>query len=431
MKYLLLIFVGLLFVFAGCQSGEAETAVSPTPVLPTPTDTPIPPTPTPEPTAVSPTEEPETVDLIGLEEALQAVVDAQVEAGFPGAVLLVDAPDIGFKWQGAGGMADVDAGIPMEPDTPFRLGGTEFMMTGAVIVRLVEEDLIKLDDPISLYLDAEITDQLNGPDGEPYGEMITVRHLLNNTSGVAGYFFRGEEDKDANQVNDFMELIVADPDKVWQPEEMIVHSTKNMASEFAPGEGWGGSDVNATLLGLVIEAVAGMNLDEAYQKWLFEPLGMKHTFMAQAGDSRMKDVAQANFNPTVNVSDYSSLSWMWGDVVSTTGDINRFMWALINGDIFSDPASKELMLERVSMASGGYPGISLGLGVLTIDFNEFGMPEIGEILGNSGAWNGFAYYWPKHNIVLTGTLNQVQPMGAYTELAMPTMLTVLPYVAED
>ena len=174
-----------------------------------------------------------------------------------------------------------------------------------------------------------------------------------------------------------------------------------------------------------------MNLDDAYQKWLFEPLGMTHTFLAQVGDPRMQDVAQANFDETVDVSDYPSLSWMWGDVASTTGDLDRFMWALMDGDIFSDPASKELMLEGVSMESGGYPGISLGLGVLHIDFNQFGMPEIGEILGNSGMWNGFAYYWPKYNVVLTGTLNQALPMGAYSELAMPTMLTIVSYAAED
>jgi hypothetical protein len=46
-------------------------------------------------------------------------------------------------------------------------------------------------------------------------------------------------------------------------------------------------------------------------------------------------------------------------------------------------------------------------------------------------WNGFVYYWPQYNIVFTGALNESLPMDGYTELAMPTMQAILPYVSNE
>ena len=98
MKRLSLLIVVLMFVLSGCQGGEAETAVEPQPTQPPPTEKPEPTSVPPTETAPPPTEEPETAEYAELEAALQGVVDAQVEAGFPGAILMVDAPDIGFTW---------------------------------------------------------------------------------------------------------------------------------------------------------------------------------------------------------------------------------------------------------------------------------------------------------------------------------------------
>ncbi len=441
MKRLLCVFVVCLFVLAGCGGGatetpalsEVEVSVSPTPVPPSPTDTPIPPTatplpptPTPEPTAA----EPATADLAALEEALQAVVDAQVEAGFPGVILMVDAPDLDFTWQGAGGMADAAAGIPIKTDTPFRLGGVTNMMTAVVVMRLVEEGTIDLDVPISQYLDSDLTDLLNGPNDEPYGQTITVRQLLNHTSGVAGYFFT--EDRDNNGSDDFVDIVVNDPEKVWQPVEAVAYVAQNMEPQFAPGEKWGYSDTNFILAGLIIEASTGMRLSEAYQKYLFDPLGMAHTFLAQIDDPKLEDVSHVYYDD-LDVSGFASLSWQWGvgGIVTTADDLNHFMRNWVDDAIFTDPSSKEAMTQWVDMASSGYDDLYSGLGMIDIDFGAMGMPEIDEIMGHNGFWNGFVYYWPKHNIVLTGTLNQVNPMGAYTGPVFMIMQTILEHMGTE
>ncbi|MCB9422725.1 MAG: beta-lactamase family protein [Ardenticatenaceae bacterium] len=435
MKRLLLVFVVLLVMLVGCQSVAEETTIStavpenvePTPIPPAPTDTAVPPTDTPIP----PTEEPDTLDLADLEESLQAVVDAQVEAGYPGVVLLVDAPDLGFSWQGAGGMADAEAGIPMETDTPFRVVGMTGMMQAVVVLRLNEEGLLNLDDPISQYLDSTIIDQLSGPDGEPYGEAITVGQLLNATSGVAGYFLAAEEDMDGNNSDDMAEVIINDPDRLWLPEEVIAYSTSNLNTKSAPGEKFNSCDLENVLISLVIESVTGMSLDEAYQTWLFEPLGMSNSFLAQPGDPRLADVSHVYFMEGVDVSDYTSLSWLQVDVISTVDDLKRFMWDWVNDDVFTDPASKETMVAWTSMAAEGYDGIYYGSGAVKMAFGEWDMPEIGDLIGHVSLWNAFLFYWPQYNIVYAGTLNQARPFSTYPELAFPTMMTILPYVQTE
>ncbi|MCP4426287.1 MAG: beta-lactamase family protein [Chloroflexi bacterium] len=446
MKRLLFVFV-LLFVLVGCGGGaaetpalsEAETAVDPTPIPPSPTDTPIPPTPESEPTAVPPTDtplpptaepEPAMPDLASLEEALQSVVDAQVEAGFPSVVLMVDVPDLDFTWQGAGGMADAEAGISMEADTPFRLASISKMMIAAVMLRLAEEGMLDLDDPISLYLETAVTDLLNGPDGESYGEMIAIRQLLNHTSGVADYFSPTHTTNDGPE---FYDIFVNDPDKIWEPVEVITFAADNVEPQFAPGESWDYSNTNFIFAGLIIEEVAGMSLGDAYEEWLFGPLGMTDTFFAEVGDSRLENVSHA-FNEELDVSGYASLSWQWGlgGVVSTAGDLTHFMRAWVEGEIFTDPASKEAMVQWTSMAPAiGFDGLYYGLGMVDIDFGAMGSPEIDEIMGHNGMWNSFVYYWPKHNVVLSGTLNQAVPMDAYTGPVMMTMQTILAHVETE
>jgi D-alanyl-D-alanine carboxypeptidase len=429
MKRLLSIFAVVFVVVIGCQSTDSETAVEPRTTQPPPAEEPPPTAVPPTETAPPPTEEPQAADFSELEQALQAVVDAQVEAGFPGAILMVDAPDLGFSWKGAAGLADSEGEIPLEAGMPIRLGGITNLMTASVILRLAEEGQIDLDAAIGQYLDEEITAQLDGPNGEPYGEKITVRQLLNHTSGVASYFYA--EDRDLNGLNDFEDVFLDDPEKLWEPEETITFTVDNVDPAFAPGESWSYSDLNGVLLGLIIEAVTGESLENAYQEWLFEPSGMEDTYLALVGDPRLDSVSHVHYYG-LDVTGYPSLSWQWGGngVVSTVEDLNHFMWALLDGRIFSSAESLDAMTEWTSMASAGFDGLSYGLGIIQVDFGEFGMPEIGKIQGHNSNWNGFIYYWPQYNIVFSGTLNESMPMDGYTSLAMSTMQTMLPYVTE-
>lgn len=116
------------------QSAVTETAEEPTITQQAATEEPAP-TPIPATaTAPPPTEEPQTARFPDLEEALKAVVEAQVAARFAGAILMFDAPDIKFSWQGAAGMAHVEGEVPLETDTPFRISGITNTMMAALML---------------------------------------------------------------------------------------------------------------------------------------------------------------------------------------------------------------------------------------------------------------------------------------------------------
>ncbi|MBN1967206.1 MAG: serine hydrolase, partial [Anaerolineae bacterium] len=110
---------------------------------------------------------------------IQAAMDDLTAQGFPpGMVVWIDAPE--YQFAGASGVADLMDETPMLPEGAFRIGSITKMFTATVIVQLAEDGLLTLDDPLALWL-PEVAEQL------PYGDQITLRHLLTHTSGLLHY----------------------------------------------------------------------------------------------------------------------------------------------------------------------------------------------------------------------------------------------------
>src|SRR3954454_18031635 len=169
----------------------------------------------------------------------------------PGALVYVDVPGEG-SWSQAFGTGTLGASTQITPDDHFRIGSNTKTFTGTVILQLVDEGKLGLDDPVSKY-QPEV----------PNGENITIRQLLDMTSGLYNY----SEDKDFNETLD------TEPDKVWTPEEVVEIGFKN-EPYFAPGEGFHYSNTNTVLLGMIVEQLTGKSLEQEFQERLFEPLGM-------------------------------------------------------------------------------------------------------------------------------------------------------------
>ncbi|MCB0020022.1 MAG: beta-lactamase family protein, partial [Anaerolineales bacterium] len=108
--------------------------------------------------------------------AIQAEMDKLTGGELPpGMVVWIDAPP--YHFAGASGLANLTDETPMSPEGAFRIGSITKMFTAAVIMQLVEDGVLTLDDPLALWL-PEVAEQL------PYGDQITVRHLLTHTSGL-------------------------------------------------------------------------------------------------------------------------------------------------------------------------------------------------------------------------------------------------------
>lgn len=435
MKHKLLVWM-ILFTLAlvACtqSAAEAETAVAPDPETITeaeptepqePTSTPL-----PEPSSTAePVEEPAEAEVnenAELEAALQAIVDKQVaEFGFPSVVLLVDAPDFGLNWQGAAGLADPANEISMVPEDQFALASVTKMYTAVAIVQLAEQGAISIDDPIANYLPEDLVAQLHIFEDESYGDQITVRQLLNQTTGFEG--FSDSRDLDGNGVSDLKELVIAEPDTIWITEDVLAYALAEPPL-FPPGAAWAYSDLNYQLLGLIIENGSGMSLAEAYRLMIFEPLGMSQTYLEfreePMGVADGRSLSHLYFG-TNDLTNHQSRSYDWGagGLVSTAADQLKFMRALVNGELINDPA---LATEMMNWVETGFPGWSYGFGMFEIALDSVDAPGLGTLQGHSGTWNNFAYYVPEMNIVLIGTLNSSEPSFGYFGLLIEALYTI-------
>ena len=171
--------------------------------------------------------------------------------GFNGAVLVAEKGKVIYK-KGFG-LANVEWGIPNQPDTKFRLASVTKQFTAMLIVQLAAEGKLKLDVPISTYL----------PDyPEKTGSIIILHHLLTHTSGIPSY----------TSYPTYREMM----SESYRPEE-IVHLFADSALQFTPGAEFQYSNSGYVLLGHIIEKVTGKSYEQVLQEKIFTPLKMHNT----------------------------------------------------------------------------------------------------------------------------------------------------------
>jgi CubicO group peptidase (beta-lactamase class C family) len=268
-----------------------------------------------------------------LAKQLQARLDSTVaqDHAIYNAVLLVEAPKKNFIFKGASGLANPNAGIEMQPADLFRTASIGNMACAALVMKLVEAGKFGLDDKISQYLPESITAGLHEYQGQSYGAQITIRQLMGHTSSLPDYFFDG--DQNGNQLPDFIELMLAQPDKFWQPEETIAYAKAALSPFFPSGQGFHYSDTNYQLLGLIIQNVIGKALHEVYREHLFNPLGMNNTYVEYYETPRPAIPGRGLSHVYLGLLDYTDLraisaDWAGGGLASTTEDLNRFVGTL-------------------------------------------------------------------------------------------------------
>jgi D-alanyl-D-alanine carboxypeptidase len=216
------------------------------------------------------------------------------------------------------------------------------------VLELVGEGKLALDDSVEHWL----------PGLVPNGGNITIRELLNHTSGIYNYV----DDRG------FDETEVADPTHIWSPRQLIAVATSHPPL-FEPGRGWSYSNTNYVILGLVVEAVTGTPLEQQLRARLFEPLTLGSTSYVPAPDTS-GTLAHAFIGsatlpgiPSGTLVDVTTLlngSWFWGAaaIVSNGDDVSKFFAALLRGRIM--PASLLALMKTVA------PDSDYGLGLMRV-----------------------------------------------------------------
>jgi D-alanyl-D-alanine carboxypeptidase len=340
-----------------------------------------------------------------------------------GGILHVEAP--GFSWQGAAGLADPARGDAMRADDQLQAASITKMLTATTFMTLVEAGLAELDAPIGRWLAASLTEGLFDP-----RVPCTPRHLLSHTSGVADFF--GEGEPGADGVLPFVAIMRDDPDRLWDPRDILAWTRANLRPHFAPGRGWYYADTGYVLLGLMVEAISGSPLHQAMRERVLEPLGMEHTYMLFREPARPSlpgrepSVAYAGDAP-YGIQKSVSADWGGGGLVVTAADLARFMRAFADDRILRDPGSRRQML---TWTATGERGVGYGLGVRRFSLADLGMPGFGELWGHTGFLKSVMLWWPERHAVLCGTLNQSAARGAFSRLRpvaalVPAVLQVL------
>ncbi|MEU2269685.1 serine hydrolase domain-containing protein [Streptomyces olindensis] len=300
------------------------------------------------------------------EAALQESLDAAHEAGLYGVFSAVR--DGRERWTGASGLADVATGRPVTPGMRQRVGSISKTFTAVAVLQQAERGRIRLDAPVADYL----------PDLIPgeRGREITVRMLLNHTSGIGDHVIPA-----------FPSLLQNSPASLDEerfrsiPPEELVRLGLAAPATGRPGEVPGTySNTNYVIAGLLLEKVTGQDADAYVTRHVIDRAGLRHTYLPRTPylkgpHPRMYEALYGLIDPPRDYSVYD-MSWIRsaGAVVSTMDDVNRFYRALLGGKLVGEAALGEMMRTvRVG-------GMEYGLGIYTVELRG-----CGRFWGHNGA----------------------------------------------
>jgi CubicO group peptidase (beta-lactamase class C family) len=295
-----------------------------------------------------------------LAKAINETLTQAYKSNEPGAaVIVVKNGKVVFR-KGYG-MANLELGVPVEPDMVFRLGSITKQFTAVAILMLAEQGKLSLADEITKFL----------PDYPTKGHKITVEHLLTHTSGIKSY----------TSMPEWLAL--------WRRDTTVkelIDLFKDQPMDFAPGEKWSYNNSGYFLLGAIIEKASGQIYQDFVEKNLFAPLGMKHSYY----DNTSRIIPRRVTGYSKGSEGYRNAAYLSmfqpfaaGSLISSVDDL-----ALWDAALYTDNLVKQESLKRAwtsSLLNNKRPA-HYGYGWALSSYQDRALIEHG------GGINGFATY---------------------------------------
>ncbi|MGH4032087.1 serine hydrolase domain-containing protein [Actinomycetota bacterium Odt1-20B] len=299
-------------------------------------------------------------------EATQEALDGVVRGGPPGGIALAEQGS--HSWTGRAGVADLSTGRQPRADDRFRAGSLTKTFVATVILQLEAEGRLSLDDTVDHWLPDLVRG--NGHDGR----RITVRQLLNHTSGIYSY-----TDDEGFKRKTFGTDFLRHRYDTWTPER-IVRLAMTHRPNSDPGGPWRYSDTNYILAGMVIQEATGHSYAHEIERRILRPLHLNSTTMPGTrahlpgpggrAYSKLTGELAGPGKPgsvTYDVTELNpSLAGAAGEIISTTRDLNRFYRALLSGRLL-EPRQLKKMTTTVPIE--GVPAVSYGLGLMKLSLS--------------------------------------------------------------
>lgn len=332
-------------------------------------------------------------------ESFQETLDKlQKEYGFPGTTAAYVLRD-GTSGVAVTGLADVEKGIPMRVQSRMLIASIGKTFVGATVLALANEGLLELDMPISHWLsNKEWFNHL------PNHTTITIRHLLNHTSGLQDHVYM---ESFAQEISRRLN----ENSNPFLPHELIgfILDTPPL---FEAGKGWSYSDTGYILLGLVIEAISGNSYYEEVKKRFLNPLALAYT--SPSNQKRLSGLAAGYMdikNPfgfpkkTIHTDGtmvwHPGFEWTGGGLISNSLDLAKWGSLLFGGNAIEGDYLEDL-LQGTPIAPES-DNISYGAGVGIYKTGPFG-----SVYGHGGWISGYTSslrHYPKYGLTIAFQIN--------------------------
>ncbi|WNJ19910.1 serine hydrolase [Pontibacter sp. G13] len=304
-----------------------------------------------------------------LQDSLQVILDQEISASNAvGGILGVHKPQ-SWAWFGSSGNATLNPVSTAQPTASFRAASISKSFVAAALLNLQEQNTLDLDDPITNWIDPTLAGTINN------ASQITIRQLLNHTSGIADYV----------QSNTFkVDFILNGVNHTYTPGDLVGYGTAQGAS-FLPGAGWEYSNTNYVLAAMVIDSAANQSYETYIQNELLTPLGLSDTYFpttpALAGNAMgmFYDITGNGTADDISTVPPSSM-YGSGPLVSTMEDMMVWMESLESESLLSASSYQEMK----TYVPSGISGFTYGLGLQAFDtlgFESYG--HMGGIFNSS------------------------------------------------
>ncbi|SDW27790.1 D-alanyl-D-alanine carboxypeptidase [Amycolatopsis xylanica] len=306
-----------------------------------------------------------------MKNSVMRVLDGAVaDGGVPG--ILAEIHHGQDRWFGTAGVADIETGARREAGHRFRIGSTTKTFVATVVLQLAGEGELSLDDTVATWLPGLI------------GDEITVRQLLNHTSGLFNYVLAPA------LIATYTGLAFLEHRFDSIKPERLVEIAMSHPADFAPGTAWGYSNTNYVVAGLLIERVTGASLADEISRRVLRPLGLTGTSVPVGDDASIAGPHSRHYSklylPDIDGRDVTELNPSWargaGDMISTAADLGVFFRELLGGGLLK-PAEQQEMFTTVATGDKWIPNTGYGLGVASVR-----LARGTEVWGMGGAIHG-------------------------------------------
>lgn len=293
------------------------------------------------------------------------------------------------------GLADVEKTIPMKASDRMLLGSVGKSFFAALTLRLEEKGILNTNDLVMKYLGNEEWFK-----NIPYYEFLSIRNLLNHTSGIPEYVYSQE----------LWQTIKNDPQKQWTVKDRmsLIAGSEN---RFAPNEGWSYADANYIVLGAVLEKVTGQDVYGLVQSHFTIPMNLKSiepsitqnlegitagysgNFFGNLFGEKISNIGKYGLNP--------QFEWTGGGFITRSNDLAKWIDGLYKGKVLSHDATDK-MFTPVNRMSGKLDKTGYGLG------SEIFNTRYGKAYGHTGFMPGFTTmmaHLPDHDLSIAFQIN--------------------------